>query len=135
MVTDIFRWCAPYPLRILDMPVARRPACGFEKPTAGVIAVPSSILLVATLTGCAVGTHIASETPAGGTVVYSFAEEKDILSSNARRDALRLMSEKCPNGYGVTTEGELAKVRKNIDQVWSGQISAGRVWGIEFLCK
>ena len=97
--------------------------------------MPSSVLLLATLAGCAVGTHMASETPAGGTVVYPFAEEKDILSSNARRDALRLMKEKCPNGHRVKTEGELAKVRRNIDQVWSGQISAGRVWGIEFLCK
>jgi hypothetical protein len=117
------------------MAAARRPAIPLENLAGGWTVVRSGVLLLAALTGCAVGTHLANETSSGGTVVYPFTEEKDILSSNARRDALRLMNEKCPSGYRVKTEGELAKVRKNIDQVWSGQISTGRVWGIEFLCK
>jgi hypothetical protein len=117
------------------MPAAWRPAWPLGKLAAGVTVLPPSVLLFAVLTACAVGPHLANETSSGGTVVYPFTEEKDILSSNARRDALRLMNDKCPSGYRVKTEGELAKVRKNIDQVWSGQISAGRVWGIEFLCK
>ena len=102
---------------------------------AGVIPAASITLLLATLPACMVGTHLAKETSSGGTVVYPFTEEQDILSSKARREALRLMDEKCPGGYRVLTEGEVAKVRKNIDQVWSSQMSAGRVWGIEFTCK
>jgi hypothetical protein len=103
--------------------------------TVGVNVLASIALLLTTLPGCMVGTHLAKDTPTGGTVVYSFTDETDILASGARHEALRLMNDKCPMGYRVQTEGELAKVRKNIDQLWSGQMSMNRVWGVAFICK
>ena len=76
-----------------------------------------------------------NETPSGGTVVYPFSEEQDILSSSGRREALRLLNDKCGGGYRVEAEGELAKVRQTIDKAWRGQISTDRMWGIQFSCK
>ena len=31
-----------------------------------------------------------------GTVLYSYIEEQDVLTSAGRKDALRLLDEKCP---------------------------------------
>jgi len=88
--------------------------------------------------GCEMGTRLVKETPSGGVVAYRVADETDILHSTQRQEALRLMDEKCPNGYRVVTQGNIPRVQKNIDRAWSGQISKNyddRMWGIEFTCK
>jgi hypothetical protein len=95
----------------------------------------SFLTVLFTIAACAVGPRLMNETPSGGTVVYPFSEEQDILSSSGRRDALRLLNDKCRGAYRVEAEGELAKVGKNIDKAWSGQISTDRMWGIQFSCK
>jgi hypothetical protein len=97
-----------------------------------VIALYSSIL------GCEFGTRLVNETPSGGMVAYRIADDTDILHSSGRQEALRLMDEKCPNGYRVTTQGQIPRLQGNIDKAWSGQISKNyedRMWGIEFRCK
>jgi hypothetical protein len=75
-------------------------------------------------------------------VIYPISNDTDILNSRARQDALRLMDEKCPNGYSVTTQGEVPILQKTIDRAWSGQMSRNvqdkqvdKMWGIEFRCK
>ena len=68
-------------------------------------------------------------------MTFPFQSEADILSSAGRRDALRLMEEKCPSGAGIIKEGELPKVSKVADRAWGAQIGTDRVWGIQFQCK
>ena len=75
-------------------------------------------------------------------MIYPISNDTDILSSRARQDALRLMDNKCPTGYTVTTQGEVPFLDKNIDRAWSAQMSRNvqdkqldKMWGIEFLCK
>lgn len=95
-------------------------------------------LLCLSISGCEFGTRLVKETPSGGMVAYRIADETDILHSTERQDALRLMDEKCPNGYRVITQGQIPRLEKNIDRAWSGQISKNyedRMWGIEFRCK
>lgn len=96
------------------------------------------IFLCWSVLGCEFGTRLVSETPSGGTVAYRIADETDILHSSGRQEALRLMDEKCPNGYQVKTQGHIPRLQGNIDKAWSGQISKNyedRMWGIEFRCK
>lgn len=105
-------------------------------------ALMATILAAFAAIGCEFGTRLARETPQGGTVIYPISYDTDILNSRGRQDALRLINEKCPNGYNVTTQGEVPIIQKNIDRAWSGQISKSvqdkqvdRMWGIEFTCR
>jgi hypothetical protein len=102
------------------------------------IALPAVIFLCWSVLGCEFGTRLVSETPSGGTVAYRIADDTEILHSSGRQEALRLMDEKCPNGYHVKTQGQIPRLQSNIDRAWSGQISKNyedRMWGIEFRCK
>jgi hypothetical protein len=96
------------------------------------------VLLCLSVLGCEFGTRLVNETPSGGMVAYRVTDDTDILHSSARQEALRLMDEKCPNGYRVITQGQIPRLDRNIDRAWSGQISKSyedRMWGIEFRCK
>ncbi len=68
-------------------------------------------------------------------MTFHFQTEADILSSAGRRDALRLINDKCPAGSQIVKEGELPKVSKAADRAWGQQIGTDRVWGIQFTCK
>jgi len=102
-----------------------------------VVLVGLSLLLA----GCASNVEIVNETPLGGTVLYTYLEEQDVLSSQERRDALRLLSEKCPSGYRISREGEVPRVDQSVDRAWmgqlsrDGQVSRERRWAIRFTCK
>ncbi len=48
------------------------------------------------LASCAPNAQIVNETATGGTVLYPYIEEQDVLTSPERQDALRLLEEKCP---------------------------------------
>jgi hypothetical protein len=95
-------------------------------------------LLVAS---CASNVQLVDETTTGGTVIYPYIEEQDVLSSQERRDALLLLSEKCPAGYRISREGEVARVDQAVDRAWmgqlsrDGQVSRERRWAILFTCK
>jgi len=94
-------------------------------------------LTIATLVGGGCG-HEASlrhETSTGGLVTYPIQSDADVLSSAGRRDALRLMKDKCPYGSRVTKEGEVPKVSQAADRAWRGQMGTDRLWGIQFTCE
>jgi hypothetical protein len=93
-----------------------------------------------TIASCA-NARIVNETPTGGTVLYSYIEEQDVLTSPGRKDALRLLEEKCPAGYRISREGQIAQIDQSVDKAWMGQVSRDgqtnreKRWAIQFLCK
>ena len=91
--------------------------------------------LVVVASACAQEAFLIRESPSGGVVAYPIDGEMDILSSKARSGAMRLIDEKCQRGYQTVREGEMPRVRKDIDRVWEGQMSGSRLWGLEFTCK
>ncbi len=94
-----------------------------------------------TLASCAPNAQLVNETATGGTALYSYVEEQDVLTSPGRQDALRLLGEKCPAGYRISREGEIPRVDQAVDRAWMGQLSRdGQVsrekrWAIQFACK
>jgi hypothetical protein len=82
-----------------------------------------------------------NETATGGTVIYQYIEEQDVLTSRGRKDALRLLEGKCPHGYRISREGQIAQVDQAVDRAWMGQVSRDgqpskeRRWAIQFVCK
>ena len=94
-----------------------------------------------TLAGCALNAQLIDETATGGTVLYSYVEDQDVLNSPGRQDALRLLEDKCPTGYRISHEGEVPRVDQAVDRAWRGQISRdGQVsrekrWALHFVCK
>ena len=94
-----------------------------------------------TLASCAPNAQLVNEAATGGTALYSYVEEQDVLTSPGRQDALRLLGEKCPTGYRISREGEVPRVDQAVDRAWMGQVSRdGQVsrekrWAIQFACK
>jgi hypothetical protein len=86
-------------------------------------------------TGCGREAKLVRDVPGSGLVSYRYDTDAQILSSQSRRDALVLIAEKCPNGSRIVREGELAKVSKEADRAWRGQLGTERVWGIQFICE
>ena len=99
------------------------------------------IVFTFTLASCASNAQLVNETATGGTVLYSYIEEQDVLTSQGRQDALRFLGEKCPAGYRISREGEVPRISQAVDRAWMGQISSnGQVsrekdWAIQFACK
>jgi hypothetical protein len=85
--------------------------------------------------GCGHEASLQRETSTGGLVTYPIQNDSDVLSSVGRRDALRLIKDKCPQGWRVTKEGEIPKVSQSADRAWRGQMGADRIWGIQFTCE
>lgn len=113
---------------------------GFHEPSLGSQLVVL-IVLSLTLASCVPHAQIVNETTTGGTALYSYVEEQDVLTSPGRKDALRLLGEKCPAGYRISREGEVPRVDQAVDRAWMGQVSRdGQVsrekrWAIQFACK
>jgi hypothetical protein len=99
------------------------------------------VVLSLTLASCVPNARLVDETATGGTVFYSYLEERDVLTSPGRNDALRLLEGKCPAGYRITRQGEVPTIDRAVDRAWSGQVSRdGQVsrekrWAIQFACK
>ena len=116
-----------------NWPEPREPALGNQL----VVLIVFSLIL----TSCIPHAQIVNETATGGTVIYSYVEEQDVLTSPGRQDALRLLGEKCPIGYRISREGEVPRIDQAVDRAWMGQISSnGQVsrekrWAIQFACK
>ena len=87
------------------------------------------------IAACGHEASMARETPTGGLVTWSVQSDGDILSSAGRRDALRLIKEKCPQGSRIVREGEVPKVSQTADRNWRGQMGTDRIWGIQFTCE
>ncbi|MER3422556.1 MAG: hypothetical protein C4293_04290 [Nitrospiraceae bacterium] len=93
------------------------------------------VAIVSPLAGCAGSAGLISETPSGGVVTYPITNESDILSSSGRKEAMTLMKKKCGNSSRILHEGEIARIRGDIDRTWQGQLSGERLWGVEFRCN
>ena len=91
--------------------------------------------------GCAQSARLVNETATGGTVIYPYIDEQDVLTSRGRKEALRLLDEKCPTGYRISREGRIAQVDQAVDRAWMGQVSRDgqpnleKRWAIQFFCK
>lgn len=94
------------------------------------------VLILALAAGsCGHQASLTRESTTGGIVTFPIQAEADILSSAGRRDALRVMKDKCPHSFRIVKEGELPKVSQTADRLWRGQISTDRIWGIQFTCE
>lgn len=93
------------------------------------------ITVGAACVGCEAGATLVREAPNGGLVTYMFQQESDVLASSGRRDALKIMSTRCPNGFLLVREGEVPKVSAAADRAWRGQMGYDRQWGMQFECK
>ena len=98
-------------------------------------------VFLSTIAGCGPNARMVNETPTGGTVIYAYFQDKDVLTSPGRKDALRLLDEKCPAGYRISREGEITQVDRAVDRAWMGQVSRDgqtnqeKRWAIQFVCK
>ncbi len=104
-------------------------------PTIGLCAITVAL-------GCSSSAaKILRESENGGTIVYSYFDDQDVLSSPNRHDALRLLEAKCPGGYRVSREGQIPRISKAVDETWkgavsgNGQVSYEKQWAIQFTCK
>ena len=99
------------------------------------------VILSLPLASCTPTAQIIHETAMGGTVLYSYIEEQDVLTSPDRKEALRILEEKCPAGYRISREGEVPRIDRLVDRAWMGQVSRDgqvsreRRWAIQFACK
>lgn len=97
------------------------------------------LLLVIVLSGgllsCGHDATLIRDMQTGGLVSYPVQTEADVLSSDGRRDAFRIIREKCPQGSRIVKEGEISKVSQTADRLWRGQMGIDRVWGIQFACE
>jgi hypothetical protein len=91
--------------------------------------------LITAIAGCAGEARLIRNTPEGGLVSYGFETDGEVLTSSGRREALRLIADKCPNGSRIVREGEIPNVSKKADRAWRGQIGMKRLWGVEFTCR
>ncbi len=85
---------------------------------------------------CADGAKFLQETDQGGIVIYPYKSEQGSLVSSFRRDAIKLIEEKCRGAYSIIREGE-TKGRARVAGVVQGsqEIVQERRWGIQFQCK
>jgi hypothetical protein len=77
--------------------------------------------------GCGHEASLQRENATGGVVTFPVQSESDILTSAGRRDALRMMGEKCPSGSQIVKEGELPKVSRAADRAWGAQLGTDRI--------
>lgn len=86
--------------------------------------------------GCSHAVLLTHETGQGGVVTYLFKEDKGgPMGSPHRRDALKLIEEKCPSGYIVLKDGEVQGYSSMFSVGGAEGEVSGRRWGIEFRCK
>lgn len=95
----------------------------------------TALIVAVTADGCGHEASLTRETTTGGLVTWSVQTDGDILSSNGRRDALRLIKEKCGQSSRIVKEGEIPKVSQTADRLWRGQMGSDRIWGIQFTCE
>ena len=92
--------------------------------------------VAALLVGCSDAVQLTHETENGGLVTYLFKEDRGgPMGSPHRKEALKLIDQKCPAGYLVVRDGEI-KGSGSMSSLegQEGEIT-GRRWGIQFRCK
>ena len=93
------------------------------------------LLHVVGLLGCAMEASLERDTATGGLVTFPLQFESDILESAGRRDAFRIMDEKCPSGSQIVKEGEFPTAITAADRTGGRRTEKDRMWGIQFICK
>ena len=107
----------------------------------GALPIAGFALFVLLQAGCGSSSKLINESANGGTIVYTYFDEQDVLASTNRQDALRMLEAKCPSGYRVFREGQIPRISRDVDMTWKGQVSGnGQVsrekqWAIQFTCK
>jgi hypothetical protein len=91
--------------------------------------------LVAAVAGCYSKAEIINERPNGGTLVFSYSDDADVLTSTARRDAIEEIRRKCEQGYRIDHEGQIARVDRDVDKNWRDQIGTHKTWAMQFTCR
>jgi hypothetical protein len=94
--------------------------------------------LVVLAAGCgASGVRLAQDLENGGVVVYPFKTEQGHMLSSSRQEAVRLIEDRCPQGYTIVREGETKGRSRLTGPVQAGgdEIVQERRWGIQFECK
>ena len=62
--------------------------------------------------------------------------DQGTLLSSFRKEAVRLMEQKCPGGYAIVREGETkGRLRQASPIAGSSDMVEERRWGIQFQCK
>lgn len=97
--------------------------------------VCTAAMCLSGLASCGYDATLQRETPNGGLVTFAIQSEADVLTSDGRQEALRIMEDKCPSGYQIVKEGGVPKVSRAADRAWGPQIGTDRIWGIQFTCK
>lgn len=94
----------------------------------------AALLLIGS--GCGEGAILVKDYDNGGVVVYPYRSEQGNLLSTFRREATRLMAEKCPGGYTTVREGETkGRLRQASPIAGSSDVVEERRWAIQFQCK
>jgi hypothetical protein len=88
------------------------------------------------LASCGEGALLVKDSDDGGVVAYPYRAEQGNLLSSFRKEAVRLMQQKCPRGYSIVREGETkGRLRQASPVAGSSDIVEERRWGIQFQCK
>lgn len=88
------------------------------------------------LAGCGDGAILVKDSDHGGVVVYPYRPEQGTLLSSFRKDAMRLMDQKCPGGHTIVREGETkGRLRQASPIAGSSDVVEERRWGVQFECK
>ena len=86
--------------------------------------------------GCSQSVLLTHETDQGGIVTYLFKEDQGgPMGSPDRRDALKVIEEKCPSGYSILKDGEVQGYSSMSSVQGAEGEASGRRWGIQFRCK
>lgn len=92
--------------------------------------------MLVTSIGCSQAVLLTHETETGGIVTYLFKEDRGgSIGSPHRRDALKLIENKCPSGYTVLKDGEVQGYSSMSSMEGAKGEVSGRRWGIQFRCK
>ncbi len=95
-----------------------------------------AVSLILGVSGCGEGAIMEKDAENGGVVVYPYRAEQGNLLSSFRKEAVRLMEEKCPGGWTTVREGETkGRLRQASPIAGSSDVVEERRWGIQFECK
>ncbi len=86
--------------------------------------------------GCSQAVMLTHETDSGGVVTYLYKEDRGgAMGSPHRREAVKVMEQKCPAGYTVFKEGEVRGYGSMASAEGAEGEVKGRRWGLQFRCK
>ncbi|NOT23562.1 MAG: hypothetical protein HOP22_12680 [Nitrospiraceae bacterium] len=86
--------------------------------------------------GCSQAVLMTQETENEGIVTYLFKEDRGgPMGSQHRREALKLIEDKCPSGFSILKDGEVRGYSSMSSVQGAEGEMTGRRWGIQFRCK